>query len=96
MSSKVNWPAWVRLLEEDTAWLRRRQQTTAPESEAIMTSDDKADAIHYAQGVSIVQGMATRDLLAFAAEVLREKAPDPYNRALADELLRRSMPGGGK
>lgn len=51
---------------------------------------DASDDIHYRQGQAIVQSKSTPALMRFAASVLREKAPDPYNASLADELCKRA------
>lgn len=53
-------------------------------------SETQYEQIHYEQGQSIVHPKSTPDLVRFAADVLREKAHDPYTRALADELYKRA------
>jgi hypothetical protein len=44
------------------------------------------DSVSYRQGRHIVARKNTPDLLRFAASVIRDVAPDDYNRALSDEL----------
>ncbi len=55
--------------------------------------DDEVDSIAYTQSQSIVQAKSLPELLRFAADVIRDRS-DPYNKALAEELVKRAEPTG--